>query len=734
MASIIGNYAAEVAQEASRLDSMENALGKALAQPFADSNSGARKLLYSVQYEHAIPVVKPELAVIEAGYENRYGDLSSAIVKAKHDYEVIAKIQKFADKPDFHYFLLLRDLVTNYLILHEVCSYKHTDQSYGYTYDHRYLNTLKLGDTIPQDTIIRKSTSYDEYMNRTDGVNLLTIYNANEITKEDGMLISTEAAKKLGSVFYKVIEAKIPENILLLNYYGNNEVYKAWPAIGEMIKDGVVFATRQATNDDALFTQSIRQLSTLMLSDEKYTIPHGRIIDIDIRCNSPGILSEKKSNQQLLYYYNNKIRYMNEFVDAVDRATSKYHVAKWSHNLDTMYTNFKRELRGDQFLDNNVFTGTLINITVEEYNIADIGDKITNRYGGKGVISQILPPELMPRIKMTQEPVEIVLNSSTCNNRENIGQWHELSLTSVGKSIIDFLRFNVLTDAEKMQMIMRYIALCSPTQAEALSEDFNSLHPDDKHLFIESILEDGKIFLSMKPISESITLDTLADIYREFPWAMGRELEVPVKNSVGTYRWVSARRKVTVGYMYIYRLKQYAEDKHSVTSLSATNLRNENSRNKQNKTYRALHQATPIKFGDMETADFGHMGMEYVIANLMIHSVSPKARRLVERFFIENPYTVDIQLDSKSTNRSAEILNAYLKAIGYKLIFKKKRKKYVVPFTIEPFSILGLGAVKPIGFVHPDEKFDPEIWYRYMKECEEKAAKYPITIQPFYLE
>ena len=69
--------------------------------------------------------------------------------------------------------------------------------------------------------------------------------------------------------------------------------------------------------------------------------------------------------------------------------------------------------------------------------------------------------------------------------------------------------------------------------------------------------------------------------------------------------------------------------------------------------------------------------MEYVLSALMIHSVSPQARRLVEQMLTDNPYDIDIKLDDNSINRSAQIANIYLKAMGYRLKFFKKRKKLV---------------------------------------------------------
>ena len=77
----------------------------------------------------------------------------------------------------------------------------------------------------------------------------------------------------------------------------------------------------------------------------------------------------------------------------------------------------------------------------------------------------------------------------------------------------------------------------------------------------------------------------------------------------------------------------------------------------------------------MESGDLGHIGMENVVSILMIHSVSPQARRLVEQMLTDDPYDIDIKLDENSINRTAQIANVYLKAMGYRLKFLKKLKK-----------------------------------------------------------
>jgi hypothetical protein len=182
--------------------------------------------------------------------------------------------------------------------------------------------------------------------------------------------------------------------------------------------------------------------------------------------------------------------------------------------------------------------------------------------------------------------------------------------------------------------------------------------------------------------------------------------------------------KLICGKKYMYRLKQYAEEKFSVTSLSSTNIKNQNTRSKANKNYKSLHANTPIQFGDMETADFQHIGMEYVITNLMIHSASPKARRLVEEMLTGDPFAVNIELDKDSTNRNVEIVNAYLKTKGLRLQFKKIKK---IRKPMVKFNMVSIDKNKfsksLVKFVDKNETFDFDNYYKQLNAVEELKSK-----------
>ena len=140
----------------------------------------------------------------------------------------------------------------------------------------------------------------------------------------------------------------------------------------------------------------------------------------------------------------------------------------------------------------------------------------------------------------------------------------------------------------------------------------------------------------------------------------------------------------------------------------------------------------------MELGDLGHMGMEHVIEFLMIHSVSPHARRLVEQIFTEDPYLVNIRLDGNSKNRSAEILAAYMKFLGYRLVFEKKKKHFIKPVTFKPFvSSFALQKTKPFIILDPNVKMTDEAFEKYLDklvEAEKKRKSKPFMIKPIETE
>lgn len=727
------DYTDKINDASKNIDRMEQLLGKCLIQPFSGSNAGARKIMFSTHVEHVFPLIEGEKAIIETGYEIRFGDYSSSITRADSNYQVIAKISKFSSNPHHHYWLILKDTKEKKLDVVERISYHHITESYGYLYNNEYMDSLNIGDYITEDTIVQKSLAFDEYNNRKDGANFNIVYMALDDNMEDSIIFSDTAANRLTSPLIKPVQIMINDNDIPLNIYGDDKMYKVIPDIGEDIVNAVLIALRKEKKEESYYTQSVDRLRTIIMSDELKQV-HGKVIDIDIYCNNPDIL-ENHYYEQLKWYYNELQRYSAEIVRTILPFVSDGY--ELSYDLQKLFANAKRVCNHDQYIEKRPFSNIILNVTVLEEKKMEEGDKASNRYGGKGVISNIIPQAMMPRFKGLDgkyEYVDIIFNSSTMINRENVGQTFELSLTHIGNEIVYRIASGKCSLEEAYQMIKTYVQLCSPEQANYMEELKQNMGEEELAFYIESIIDSGSIHLSMRPITDGMTIDKLANIYEAFPWVKQNEIEVPLVSSTGQIRYIKARRPVVIGKQYIFRLKQFAEEKFSVTSLSATNIRNENTKSRSRKDFRELYPNTPIRFGNMETNNMNHAGADIVISNLMIHSLSPQGRRLVEQMYTGDPFKIDIRLDSDSKNRSAEIANTYLKTIGRRLLFIKRRKlKHKI--TISPICFTRDPVIRPISFVPENLRkgFDYEKDFQERQELEkrkkETGAESPIEFE-----
>lgn len=684
-------------------------LGKGLQMPFNASNSGSRKLMFGTQLEHRLPLLKPEVPYIQTGYEMEFGKKSSSYIECEENLEVIGTVAKFSWNPKHHFYAFMLNRESNMLHVYERKEYKHITENYGYLFDNTKLDSLHPGDFIPQGTVIQKSMAFDEYDNRKDGCNMLTMYSACEETMEDAIVISESASKRLASPLVKRVNIVINDNDIPLNLYGDNSIYKIFPDIGEESKNSILCGFRREKKEECLFSQSYARLRELSISDERYTAS-GRVVDVNVYCNAPDKLGEFEYNSQLKMYYDDNIRMCREIVEMLQPYIDAGY--KMDYDLQKLYSISLGTLNGKQYFSERAFSNIVLEIVLVEEIPVLRGDKLSNRYGGKGITSAVRPDALMPRTA-SGEVVDVILNMCGVYGRENAGQLFEITVSYISMKIIEFINLNVLDVGDCIDMYLTLLKIVAPSMVD-FTENLLAKMTDEECIdYISGITCSEKaLYLVIEPISENMTIDKVEQLYEAFPWAKPEYMSMPIVSSDGSIRYVPSRRPMVYGYQYIYRLKQYAEEKFSVTSLSATNIRNENSKSKSSNNYKALYSRTPIRFGDMETGNLIHLGAELVVQMLMLYSTSPHARRLTEEMLTGDPFNIDVKLDMESKNRNVEILNVYLKTMGLKLTFKKKPKKFEFPMLIEPMMFYKDSRqedlIEPMFFMNPEEKFDLE--------------------------
>lgn len=639
--------------------------------------------MFSTNLEQRLALCNPDVPYVSTGFENQFGQYSSSFRIADQDYTAVGIIPKYSSRPYDHYYIILLDESGKKLDVIERSEYQHITETFGYINDNTELDAIVVGGGVPKGTVLHKSRAFDEYNNRMDGKNLLVLFNASEETMEDSIIISESASEKLASPLIHKFNITFNVNDIPLNLFGDANNYKIFPDIGEMTKDDILCAVRKEKKEEAFYSQDFNRLSTAFMSDEKITV-FGKVVDIDVQCNNPEVFDEIYY-QQIARYHAEHMRMCQEIVDVVDQYRGDGSHVSMTYDLQKLYSNCQAELKGDKFLNERVFSGTVITITVVENIKACAGDKLTNRYGGKGVISRVKPDNLMPKT-YDGEVVDIQVNMCGVYGRENGGQLFELSYTHKAKNIVKSLCNEFSSIEDNIRNILTFYQIVSPKEYQVLSEFISNASDDTVAQYISSIIDDGMLYINVDPGTDTPSLETIRALQHAFPWIQQEHILMPLEDSNGNIRYVTSRRPVVCGYVYYYRLKQHAEEKFSVTSLSATNIKNENSRNKASKVYKAQFSRTPIRFGDMELGDLSHMGIDLVIQVLMLYSSSPEARMLCESAMTNNPYNVDIQLENNSRNIGAEILSTYLKTIGLALKFMKIPKIKAQPFLRNPFK------------------------------------------------
>lgn len=676
----------------------EETLGKALQQPFNPSNSSSRKQMFNTHNAQNIQLLNPDVPYVSTGYENKYGKRASSFITTDAPYQVIAKIPKFSNHKDHIFYMIYFDTTTGKYDVFEAKPYEFVTEIYGYLIDNSTLITkYKPGDFIPADEVISKSTAYDEYNNREDGVNLLVAYMAVDHTKEDSIIISESAQEKLASPMFKSVEIIINENDIPRNTYGDNRTYKFMPDLLEFTKSKLLCGIRRQKNEEAFFAQSEERLSQNQFGDDNF-IADGQVIDIDIFCNNLERLGTTSYDDQLKYYYDEKLRLCRDIISLVDSLGGP---SVANYNLQYMYETAKDTLAGKKARSQNsaVFSNIYLKITV--LNRAPIinADKLSDRYGGKGVVAKVVPDNQMP-ITQDGRVIDVIKTKNTVIGRENVGQLWEMHLNHISHSIIQVMRDKDMPIEDSYALYLKFINMVSGTLGQCLVDigypalpndnlplSLDGLQEQEVEAFIDCIMEYDYIYVAVNPIQDNMTIDKLAALYDEFPMAKPERLLVPIKNSVGEIEYIEGDRPIVVGPIYHYRLKQVGEEKMSATSMSATSLKGLNTKSKSAKQNKYIVRNSPIMAGNMEFREYLNSGVEHIISTMMIYANSPHARRKCIDLLTKDPFNPNIQLPEEAYNRAAEIFGVYLRTKGMKISIQRYEKSTVDPFVIDPFVI-----------------------------------------------
>ena len=414
-------------------------LAESLLVPNCNKTDCNRLTMFISELAQAVVLNEADIPLVQSGFEAQVGEYTiDGYQKLEGTYTVLAKIPK----NKMNYLLLVRNDDTGIISFVKRSECSHFTEHYGCKYDNEVIDNKYPGDKINNE-ILYRSNSYDNDGNFMYGRNMKTCYMTyKNLTYEDPIVISESAAKKLSySNVYKV-KISVNDNDLLLNIYGGEsdeeddlfttkETYKAFPDIGEYVNErGILAVRRRIAYNKMLKNLKNEKLKEIEPDDTSFYI-HGQVVDINVYSNmTEEVLSAQRYNNQVYDLVVEDKKYRKGIVDKVEEYRKTYGDESIHPELIALYNQCKQVIENESkddeskrnmwVYESNEFKGYILEFTILEYFPLTVGSKLANRYGGKGVVSRILPDDEMPIIEsgpFKGERPELIQNSLGVLNR-----------------------------------------------------------------------------------------------------------------------------------------------------------------------------------------------------------------------------------------------------------------------------------------------------------------------------
>jgi len=488
--------------------------------PFIGSCDGARVMFSGSQGRQAIPINGAEPPIVQTGYESVLTSIlsDSYIKKAINDGKIVSitenvitiklksgRLQKISLEPQ-----LLR-------------------AGQGQSSLNYFKPIVKEGQSVKKNQIVAEGKHVKDGMIST-GTNLLcAVMNWKGYSYEDGYIISDRIAReKLTSPAYHEIEVLVrsADNVL--------QIAKE----GAMTKRGEPLLIRTSKEIEQLVGLDIDEIQAGQILTKS---PGGKIVSLEI-------------------YPNVKITKFPVLVEPFHKFRDKY--------KETHGKSFPSKFTSKIGSSKEQFSGVLIRFKMEEMQTCELGDKITNHYGGKGCIALIEKEENMP-LTPWGEHVDVILNPIAIVNRMNPSTLLELHTSLVSKFLAKkIVAFGSKKNAKAIKLVEEVLSALDGTPdnkiARSMTAAMRNMSDRQYAQYIQSIVDKNYLFPIIIPPFKN---PTIADIKR----AMALVGAKPAYNLHLKEFGTKTIRPIAVGYLYYKKLEQQSGIKMSARSTGMVN-------------------------------------------------------------------------------------------------------------------------------------------------------------------
>lgn len=601
-------------------------LAEELMIPMLGSVDGSRALMATGQLIQSVVLENGEPPRVFTGYEKMVGEYSSAWVVADQDYELVQRVAKNR----WSGIAVVRGLRDGKIHAFRYGPARPLTEGFCYREHSVFAKTARKGKIYKEGEVLSRSDAYDEHGNLCFGVNLVTTFMATDgTTFEDAIVVSESAAAKMGFFKLEVVDVSLNTNDVLLNLYGDEDTYQAFPKVGEEVRDGVVCARRRMSKEEMLRTLSNSALSTLTEEDAAFYVEKGTVVDVEVFSNM--------REAEMETYPHTRGQLYTEFLACKSFWTEcRDALAPYVENQDpSTYTEEAGYLwrRSRDAVDPGVqwraeetssYDGVIVRIHVLAKHDLITGCKLSNRYGGKGVISVVLPDDQMPTTKDGVR-AEVVLNPLGVVNRLNPAQMIELELNALAEHELKKVR-RLHEKGKTEKAAAHVVSVVRELSTKAWADLVERAAEEDAEALVLSVLSEG-IRLHQPPFWETAGVDLLRRAYDARPDY--REPEVEGMEGGAFF-----------APMYFLRLKHEPKSKFSARSAHQASTRNVPTKSSAGKQHREPYPKTPIRVGEQEAFNLCLANDPAAVTKLISqHSSNPSDRKaLIQGYLTGDPF------------------------------------------------------------------------------------------------
>jgi DNA-directed RNA polymerase subunit beta len=487
--------------------------------PFVGSCDGNRVMFAGSQGRQAIPINGSEQPLVQTGYESTLTHLlSDDYIKKAIDDGTIASVTDNS---------ISIKLKTNRI---QVISLEPTilRAGQGQSSLNYFRPIVKEGQRVKKNQIVAEGKHIKNGVISV-GTNLLcAVMQWKGYSYEDGYIISDRVAKaKFTSSAYHEIEVLVKpnDNVHSINIQG------ALTKRGEHL---LVRSSKEVEDIVGLSDDELQDGNIITKS------PGGRIVSLEIYPNSP----------------------ISKF-PALKEEFSKFK-QRYEEGKGTFPKNFTSKIGSDKMR----FSGVLIRFKIEESQVAELGDKITNSYGGKGVIAKIEPYENMPMTPWG-EHVDIILNPIAIINRMNPSTLKELYMSLISKFLAKRLaKMGTSKSDNALKLLDNVMTTIDGTKNKAYSKQYMKvIRGMSKKVYAQWIQEivdkNYHLPLIVAPFQEP----SLGDIKNAMKIVGAKESYPLMLKEFNT----KTSKPIAVGWLYYKKLEQQSGIKMSARSTGLVN-------------------------------------------------------------------------------------------------------------------------------------------------------------------